>query len=77
MTALLYARAALLLQRRATSEAVARLGALADVCPVPSRWVLDCFDLTLRDLLLSPVAFLAAGSCTGQPPFFYLILDHQ
>jgi len=40
---------------------VARLGALGYVCLVPSRQRLDCFDLTLRGLLLSPVAFLAAG----------------
>ena len=50
---------------------MARLGVVADVCPVLGRQYLHCFDLTLRDLLLSPAAFLAAGSCTGQPPFFY------
>ena len=40
---------------------MARLGALADVCLVPNRRDLPCFDLTLRDLLLSPAASLAAG----------------
>ncbi len=46
---------------RGTSETVARLGFVGAVRFVLGRQRLDCFDLTLRDLLLSPVASLAAG----------------
>ena len=49
---------------------MARLDALAHVCPVPDRRHLPCFDLTRRDLLLSLAAFFGGWLAQVSRHFF-------